>query len=471
MTKSKQPKNFTLKDQKEFCAVSGDWNPIHHNLNAIRRTQFEGLVVHGVNQVLWALDRLASRFETKTARLQFISANFKSPILVGEEVSLSICKIDRLSYKLIIAKEAAASTVIVAKFLKNRCSKKNINAPSTELIKKRSRPSLLCASLSGSSFLTDTSKIKAFVSKQYTWLPNILSTKQIRVLMDCSYVVGMECPGENSIFLSFELNWSDDDTNAIFETTRVHKRTPLVELSVTSEKGLAGKITAFQRQPKVSQNPYKYFSTRVSSDEFLDWNVIIVGGSKGLGEVSAKVLAAGGANVTITYKEGYEDAALLEKEIGCKVVHLDVEKNAETIEWEKFSKLMYFASPKVRPERSAKDSELLLGRYRNIYLQGLQAILKSQDKELIDYFIPSTNFIDLPKAQFSAYIQAKVELENFLNEHVRENDSCTAYVPRLAPLPTDLSANFYNNDTDVTAAAMMRWLRSWSTHLRNSKKL
>jgi|ERR1700730_1056843 len=45
-------RKFTLEDQIEFVEISGDWNPVHVNPIAARRTIYGGVVVHGIHSLL-----------------------------------------------------------------------------------------------------------------------------------------------------------------------------------------------------------------------------------------------------------------------------------------------------------------------------------------------------------------------------------------------------------------------------------
>ena len=42
--------------------------------------------------------------------------------------------------------------------------------------------------------------------------------------------------------------------------------------------------------------------------EFANVRALVIGGSRGLGEITAKIIAAGGGDVWITYRRGKEDA-------------------------------------------------------------------------------------------------------------------------------------------------------------------
>jgi acyl dehydratase len=49
---------FHMEDQTRFAEFSGDFNPMHLSIAASRRTPAGAPAVHGMHQVLWALERL-----------------------------------------------------------------------------------------------------------------------------------------------------------------------------------------------------------------------------------------------------------------------------------------------------------------------------------------------------------------------------------------------------------------------------
>ena len=52
-------KTFGWDEQEEFARLSFDYNPMHMDPLAARRTQAGRPVIHGINAALWALDQLA----------------------------------------------------------------------------------------------------------------------------------------------------------------------------------------------------------------------------------------------------------------------------------------------------------------------------------------------------------------------------------------------------------------------------
>jgi len=88
-------------------------------------------------------------------------------------------------------------------------------------------------------------------------------------------------------------------------------------------------VDAFARHPARAQPPIFSMATRVSRHEFAGQRALIVGGSRGLGEPHAKIIAAGGGHTIITYSVGKEDAERVAAEIEgfgatCDVLQYDV---------------------------------------------------------------------------------------------------------------------------------------------------
>ena len=79
--------------------------------------------------------------------------------------------------------------------------------------------------------------------------------------------------------------------------------------------GLVGSIKAAARTPPAPQASSSELSGEVDPGEFAGSTALVVGGSRGLGEVTAKLLAAGGAQVIITYRVGSAEAEAVAQDI------------------------------------------------------------------------------------------------------------------------------------------------------------
>src|SRR5207302_9419080 len=121
--------------------------------------------------------------------------------------------------------------------------------------------------------------------------------------------------------------------------------------------GIRGSVQAFLRWPPIGQASFAEVSKVVAPAEFAGSTALIVGGSRGLGALTAKVVAAGGAKVIVTYATGRKDAEKLAEEIcghtahdACRVIQYDVRQDAASqlkpLETE-VSHLYYFATTSI----------------------------------------------------------------------------------------------------------------------------
>ena len=77
---------FSLSDQNRFAELSGDFNPVHVDPRAARRTMFGEVVVHGIHILLWALDSyLGNEAGVKIGRIQAV---FLKPGLIGADLRM-----------------------------------------------------------------------------------------------------------------------------------------------------------------------------------------------------------------------------------------------------------------------------------------------------------------------------------------------------------------------------------------------
>src|ERR1700683_540580 len=100
-------RTFTLADQKRFAALSGDFNPMHVDEVAARRTILGAPVVHGVHLLCWALESwLGNRQIVRgTVALEQLASIFKRGALVGETVRVFVVNDDGPQFTLRVMRE------------------------------------------------------------------------------------------------------------------------------------------------------------------------------------------------------------------------------------------------------------------------------------------------------------------------------------------------------------------------------
>src|SRR5271165_2230607 len=105
---------FCLEDQQRFADFSGDFNPMHLDALAARRTQMGAVVVHGVHQVLWALGELPQILPFKV-RISQLRVRFPQVLYLEESATLSLLQQDEDMLRLCIKAKGVVTANIVVK--------------------------------------------------------------------------------------------------------------------------------------------------------------------------------------------------------------------------------------------------------------------------------------------------------------------------------------------------------------------
>ena len=82
-------RTFDADDQVLFAGLTGDFNPIHMDPIAARRTQAGAAVVHGIHAILWALDKLVE-LGSITEQIVSLKVQFTNFIHVGKSSGVDV---------------------------------------------------------------------------------------------------------------------------------------------------------------------------------------------------------------------------------------------------------------------------------------------------------------------------------------------------------------------------------------------
>src|SRR5207244_1842815 len=118
------------------------------------------------------------------------------------------------------------------------------------------------------------------------WLPPV----QIAELLASTRLVGMVCPGKQSTLAELDLKRRTDGTATLelnHHVLRAEARYSAIHLAVAGPT-LAGQIKTLFRPAPQAQPGAVQLKQLVSSREFAVQRALLVGGSRGLGEVTAK---------------------------------------------------------------------------------------------------------------------------------------------------------------------------------------
>ena len=442
-------RTFTTDDQLAFARLSGDQNPLHMDPLVARRLIFGKQVVHGMHALLWSLDQYFDS-ETPFLHLVTVKGSFQTGIGVGEKVNCHYKTVDETTLEIRLEVNRTIAVWVQVTWVPG-----DQHLP--PLLPADVPKNPVCRERSVDDINTATGSLPLYLDRKlsrhlFPNLTRILPERQLSELLATTRLVGMECPGLHSIFSGLEITYhptATDDSQIAYQAVTCNPKLSLLLMKINSA-GMEGKIKAFIRPGIQSQAAFSEVNDQVTSDEFTDQTAFVIGGSRGLGEVTAKLLAAGGAEVFITYYKGEEDARRIVSEIvsnGAKASfqqvnvlnpRIDLPPEINTVS--KPVHLYYFATPFIFGNTKGKFSHRRFNLFCDYYVSGfLNTVdtLMSRKCGLEKIFYPSTTAIDEIPLDMAEYAAAKAAGENLCDFLQKTHPSIQIYRPRLARLATD----------------------------------
>jgi acyl dehydratase len=438
-------RHFTPADQQAFVALSGDANPMHVDAVAARRLLFGGPVVHGVHLLLWALDEVA-----KLQTIRSFEAHFVGPVLVGDGVTLREGNRPGL---LEIQGAGAVATQIRVELGE---------APAGLPVSDAAQPPGMVLAREAAELAQDAGSLPLYLDAALAakLFPNLLRRQGAAWLADClaaTRLVGMICPGRDSVFGQLSMKPAANPEAAFsYRVAQANAHLRLLRIALNGA-ALQGSATAFIRPPPVQQITAAAARQRVAPDAFSGRQALVLGGSRGLGEATAKLLAAGGARVTLTYRQGGDDAEQIAAEINATGGHAQAMLYdagiAASLPPGIFDQAYYFATPHLgRLSRADALEPILVHGFA-----ALAAALRARSPGRLALFYPSTVFLDERPAGFEAYCAAKAKAEALCETLSRQPDMVLC-APRLPRLQTDQTASIIPKPAAEPAAVLLPWL-------------
>lgn len=463
-------RTFTSEDQLAFAELSGDYNPLHVDAVAARRLLFGAPVVHGIHALLWGLDSgLEDRSEN--VELRSLKAVFLKPIRVGDEVTVSLRHKDDRCLSLNLT--SGNSTVATLE-----CELDNSVQPTFHYLVHDSPSKLPPRALSDDAIEAASGSLDLclHVETAAKLLPHLIgcfSPLQLAVLLSTTRLVGVMCPGLHSLYFEIDLRKTmpNKNTTMTYEVTQFDRRFGLVSIKIVAPE-LTGTIKAFRRPAPQEQASYLTLKKLVDSSEFVGQRALVVGGSRGLGEVAAKLLSGGGADVRITYHQGKEEARRIVDEIAANggvadsfsfdVLNPKIDPvNVSLHDWCP-THLYYFATPFIGRGVEGIFSPQLFSTFCDYYVGGfVNTVNLLRDSGIRRIFCPSTVFIDELPTNMGEYVAAKVASEVLCAYLQRTGRGLEIYVPRFPRVATDQTVSFMPVANQDPAPIMIRELRSF----------
>jgi acyl dehydratase/NADP-dependent 3-hydroxy acid dehydrogenase YdfG len=451
-------RQFGMADQLAFAALSGDYNPMHVDALAARRTQAGAPVVHGMHALLWALDALAAA-ELIGPQLCDIRAQFRKFIYLDVACELELTHSDGGAARAELCSNGLVLTTIQLRDgqrqVRAEFDSAEFAAPEVAVAGNAPRVPALqdLAGLRG--WTTAPGAVEQFESR-FPRLARAIGTQRVIALAALSRLVGMVCPGLHSMFAAFAVDLVEANTQRAgvgFGVSKINQQFRLINMNVGGG-GLSGTVTAFMRWPPVETPPMRFVSAAVPAGAFAGAVALVIGGSRGLGAVTAKAIAAGGGKVVITYAKGRDDAAKLAAEINaacgpgvCAALAYESSSDAASqlsAVPEGVNQLYYFATPPIFPRTSDQFSPEKFRELHSVYVDGFREVCRfvlERSRALrLTAFYPSSVIVEKVPPGFAEYAKAKAEGEKLCAAMMGQIAGLKIVVERLPRVLTDQTA-------------------------------
>jgi len=438
-------RTFTMKDQHDFAALSGDFNPLHVDPIGARRLIFGSPVVHGVHLLLWALEvGLKS-----PVRLHTLTVGFNAPVRVGDQVSCS-ATLENGTAQLQLYVDAVKVGSVECTYLPlTRRGAVTSGSPPHGRCREIER-SALPAAAGTVELMVD----EAVLGASFPRLNQVLPVDQIAILLGSTRLIGMECPGLHSLYSGLNLTFDEPANGGSSLSWQVrHFDERFARLSIeVAGCGARGTLVAFVRPRTVAQPSYVAIREAVAPGAYCGERALVVGGSRGMGEVCAKLLAAGGAEVRLTYARGLEDAARVVAEIvegkgRAAAASLDVlnpPADLSTVLGDRWvpTHLYFFATPLIQVG-TGLFSARLFADYSSYYVDAFLRLVyavRALAPDGLAVFYPSTVFVDEMPRDFAEYALAKAAGEAACRFLSCNDPGLSVLVERFPRVSTDQTA-------------------------------
>lgn len=434
-------KTFGMNDQALFAAWSGDHNPLHVSDIEARRLVSGLPVVHGAHTVLEALARWsAAAAPTPCAR---IKAEFTRAVNVGDTVHFSAAVDAAQTTLTALVDGQVHMTLQLFQGVASARPDPLPAAPALDL-------GIVPLDHPPQAWMGHTHGLPSVYGKlpAAEVVAGWLGPAAAHGLGQLSTMVGMACPGLHSIFASLDLNLGTAGGAQRFRARRHEPRFKLIDVEVDGPWW--GAVRAFVRPAPQPQPSMQALMQRVDGGAYAGLHAWVLGGSRGLGELTSKLMAAGGCEVTLTYATGREDAMRVAAEIqaaGCvpaTVARYAVGKTSreEMHAWHWPDAVLFFATPRIGRRRGAAFDPALRDEFMRCYVDepaalalALEERARTQGAAKVTRFLnPSSVFVDelpLGMAEYAVAKAAAEVLARDLNKRLRHVQIVSPRLPRM----------------------------------------
>ncbi len=455
---------FDSQNHARFAQLSRDYNPIHVDPLAARRTQAGAPIVHGIHSLLRLLEDCIVQEGAARPRARNLRAQFKKPIYVGDAASLEVTRATSETLRARICVDGTETVVASIGFTEREVApaprdvrRERDLAP---IISVPAAPNELgIEEMNGSSGRLPFGESVEQVRLMFPVAAGYFGAPQVGALICSSCLVGMVVPGLHSLFAALDVSFVEGagPPDALeFAVTWVEPRFRRVRIGIRGG-GVEGTLETMVRPTPVMQATMESVTPLVDRHQCRGSTALIVGGSRGLGELTAKLVAAAGGRVIITHATGKSDAEAVAREITnaggeCGTMPYDVLLPAtqqlgalgERIP----THVYYFATPTIARRKALPFD---LSRFRDFnafYVSGFLDLVRAciqLTPQGVRVFYPSTVFVETRPADMTEYAMSKAAAEVLCSDIDKYLPGAHVLVRRLPRLLTDQTSALLNS--------------------------
>ncbi len=334
----------TKDDMQHFAKLSGDYNPLHVDENYAAVTPFGRNVVFGALGILKALGLCLDEMR-RPIRITSIESDLNKPLFMDTRYTCHYNVTDDKFVHLDILYKDEVLTEVRFAFVDDPIQKVHIEAVPIE---KGKNPEAAEKSMQDiSSYIENGVYQLNYCEEEIEWAKELkVDSYVICILAFSSWVIGMRNPGKQALFTGVKIEF--DGTDDYDKTDYFIKSVKFDEdFQKVVMKGMLNQadssanivLESYVRPVLISEYESSVAvlegSMLSKCTQLKDKNVLILGGSRGLGAELAFQIASLGGNVIITYakNENYANQAVKQlKEHGfhTEAIQADIEDSEST---------------------------------------------------------------------------------------------------------------------------------------------
>ena len=457
---------FSFEDQLVFAELSQDYNPMHCDEVLARRFIYGEPVVHGINAMIVAI-REWSQSSNTMFLIERLRCKFTKPIFLNKKILFEIKNIDDKVKINLIQDDEIKMRIIMSL---DSIEQKNEVIKEFDSFTEGQPNNISFEELRGYSKTINCSINKKLAEDYYSQeFIKKIGYKQLAEIISFSRIVGMHAPGLNSIFseLSFFKNVNESN-DIFFKVESVDERFNIINIE-SNGPNFKSDIKAFYRPLQVKQKNIQELKKNLYIDEFKNFRALVIGASRGLGELTAKCLGFGGASMLLTYARGKNDILNVLDDIqkynnNISITSFDVtkmeDKDFDIINEFKPTHVFYYATPFIFNGIKNKFSEEIYQNFKIYYLDAFEILVRNLAMLNININIlyPSSVAVEDKPSDMLEYSKAKKEGEDLCLKLTNEYSNLRILCPRLPRLETDqtVSLSLVKNEDPIKILKIIR---------------